>query len=89
MRVTTIPLEGEAEAFDPENPGPFIRLAGDRLIRIAGGTALVREEDGHEMTVYRGWLVIRPDGSGDGEALFTSQSNFGQDAPRLWGPAAG
>lgn len=89
MRVATRPLEGDAEAFDPENPEPFIALAGDRLIAVEGGTARVREEDGHEMTVYPGWLAIRPDGSGDGEALFTSQANFGPDAPRLWGPAGG
>ena len=80
MRVETRPLAGDAEAWDPENPGPFEALAGSRFIRTEGETAIVTSRgapDGTEMPVYPGWLVIRADGSTDGEALFATPENLG------------
>jgi hypothetical protein len=89
MRVSTRPLEGDAEAWDPDSPGPFADLAGSQLVSVAGTTAVVRDQDGHEMTVWPGYLVIRPDGAGDGEAFFTSQARFGPGTARVWGPVPG
>ena len=72
MRIV---IEGPAAAWDPEDPGPFEDMAGSQLVRVDGETAVIRTKDGHEMPVYPGWLVIRPDGSTDGEARFTTPEN--------------
>ncbi len=75
MRVSTRPLEGAAEAWDPADPGPFQALAGSQFAGREGDTALIRTQGGCVMHAHPGWLVIRADGSGDGEALFTSPEN--------------
>jgi hypothetical protein len=75
MPHVRIVIEGDAAAWDPENPGPFAEKAGSQLIRTEGGTAIVRTKDGPEMPVYPGWLAVRPDGSADGEARFTTPEN--------------
>lgn len=87
MRVQARPLAGDAEAWDPENPGPFQALAGTQFTGTDGDLALVRMRNGCVMHAHPGWLVIRPDGSGDGEAVFTVPENVGDQG--LWGPAAG
>jgi hypothetical protein len=88
VQLTTQPLTGDGEAFDPQDPGPFARLAGSQLVRFNGGTAIIRTRGGDgipsvEMPVYPGWLVIRPAGSGDGEALFLAPENVGEG--QTWG----
>lgn len=65
MRLTPNPDApgAEAEPLDPADPGPFARLAGEQLVRVnPDGTALVRAQDGREMTVGPGWLAVVPDG---------------------------
>jgi hypothetical protein len=81
MRVATRELQGDAEAWDPGNPAPFLALAGSRVIRVEGETAVVTSNgapEGTEMTVYPGWLAVRADGSGDGEALFATPESIGE-----------
>jgi hypothetical protein len=90
IRVTTLPIEGDAEPFDPENPGPFAAMAGTQLVRLEGDAAVVHDEEGREHVIYPGGLAIRPDGSGDGEVLFTTQTRFAREGRRrLWGLAGG
>jgi hypothetical protein len=72
MRVKLLPLEGEAEPFDPADPAPFTAIAGSQLVEVAGGVARVRTQRGVEMTAYPGWFAVRPDGSADGEVVFAS-----------------
>jgi hypothetical protein len=85
MRVHTNPLSADAEPLDPANPGPFIALAGSQFVRMDGESALYRSREGREGRAYPGWLVIRPDGSGDGGALFADPVNVGDD--EIWGVA--
>lgn len=84
MRVATIPMEGDAEFWDPADPGPFLRLAGTRYLRAEGEVAVILNGDGREDYVYPGWAVIRPDGSGAGEAIFTPAKNLGEQSPRVF-----
>jgi len=83
VRLTTNPLTADAEAWDPANPAPFTRLAGSQYLGTDGDTALYRSREGREGRAWPGWLVIRPDGSGDGEALFTDPVNVGDG--EIWG----
>jgi hypothetical protein len=83
MRVATIPLDGEVQPFDPQAPGPFADLAGSQLVRLEGGTAVVRTQGGTEDTAYPGWLVFRADGSEDGEAVFLSPELLDGDGVSL------
>jgi hypothetical protein len=92
MRGTTNHLEGEFTPFDPADPGPFAAAAGTRLIRVNGdGTATIRsaDPDGNEDTVHPGWLAFRPDGSGEGGAVFVAPGNVSEGASTVWrtGPA--
>ena len=50
------------------------------------GGSRVRNDDGTEDLVYPGWSVVRPDGSGDEEAIFTAQREFDGTGPRrgIW-----
>jgi hypothetical protein len=84
--VETVPMRAKAALWDPADPEPFLRLAGTRYLRAEGDLAITRNDDGTEDSVYPGWAVIRPDGSGDGEAIFTAQWEFGGDGtPRgVW-----
>jgi hypothetical protein len=82
MRVATIPMEADAEVWDPAHPEAFLRLAGTRYLRTEGDVAVVLNDDGREDSVWPGWSVIRPDGSGDGEAIFTAQREFDGTGPR-------
>lgn len=86
MRLTRNPGNAEAEPFDPANVSPeFLALAGSQLLGInEDGTATVRTEGGTEMLIYPGWLVVRPDGSGEGQAHFTTPENIGDDSRRNW-----
>jgi hypothetical protein len=87
MRVATRPIEGDAAAWDPENPGPFEALAGSMFAGQDGDLGLVRTKGGCTMHIHPGWLVIRPDGTGDGEAIFTVPENLGDEDPCLFAPA--
>jgi hypothetical protein len=69
MRAETIAVEGQAAEWDPGNPGPFEGLAGGRLVRVEGDTAVVLGSDGREQPVYPGWLVIVPE---DGQLVFAA-----------------
>jgi hypothetical protein len=84
MRVATRPLQGDAAAWDPENPGPFEALAGSMFEGRDGDLALVRTKSGCVMHVHPGWLVIRPDGSEDGKAIFMVPENLGDQDPCLF-----
>ena len=72
LRATTIAFEGPAVAWDPDDQAVFRALAGRQFLRVEHGNAVVLTEDGHETAVYPGWLVILPDGSVDGQALFSA-----------------
>mgnify|MGYP001581131755 CR=1 FL=1 len=72
LRARERPAEGPAAVWDPADPGDFTRLAGSQLVRVDGDTAWIRTGNGGEMPVYPGWLVILPDGAGDGQAVFTT-----------------
>jgi hypothetical protein len=80
--VETVPMRAKAALWDPADPGPFLRLAGTRYLRAEGDAAVFRSDDGREMRAYPGWAVIRPDGSGDGEAIFDAPAAF-----RIWAAA--
>lgn len=89
MRVATIPMEAEAEAWDPGDPEPFKRLAGTRYLRTEGEKAIVMTTcapDGAETAVYPGWLAVRADGSGDGQALFVTPDSLTEPFGP-WSPA--
>jgi hypothetical protein len=86
MRIQTRPLEADAEAWDPANPGPFIALAGSQFVAADGDTALIRTQGGCVMHAHPGWVVIRVDGSADGEARFAAPENVG-GAASTWGTA--
>jgi len=77
VRVMSNPVAGEAAAWDPVDPGPFRELAGTQFLRAEGDLAVVRARGGDEDVIRPGWLVIRPDGSKDGEAVFVSADNLG------------
>lgn len=72
----TAAMQCEGARFDPADPGPFAALAGDHLVRLEDGSAVVRTGDGREMSVYPGWWVraapggivrfMAPDLVGDG-----------------------
>ncbi len=71
LRARERPAEGPAAVWDPADPGDFTRLAGSQLVSVnSDGTATIRTQNGGMMPVYPGWLVIVPDGAGDGEATF-------------------
>ncbi len=71
LRARERPAEGPAAVWDPADPGDFTRLAGSQLVSVnSDGTATIRTQNGGMMPVYPGWLVIVPDGGGDGEATF-------------------
>jgi hypothetical protein len=72
MRAETITFEGPAAAWDPEDQEPFRAVAGSQVLRVEDGNAVVLTADGHETTVYPGWLAILPEGDGDGRALFAA-----------------
>jgi hypothetical protein len=72
LRARTIPAEGPAAVFDPADTGEFARLAGSQLVSVSDDIAVVLTEGGDEVTVHRGWVVIAPDGTGDGHAVFTT-----------------
>jgi hypothetical protein len=87
MRGKTNLLEGEIEAWDPQSPEAFTRLAGTRLIRVNGnGTVTIRSADaaGTEDTVYPGWLAFRADGSGEDGAVFIAPGNVSTGAGTVW-----
>jgi len=85
MRLATNPLSADAEPLDPSNPEPFIALAGSQFLGMDGETARYRSREGREGRAYPGWLVIRRDGSGDGQALFADPVNIGDG--EIWGAA--
>jgi hypothetical protein len=89
MRLERNTGGAEAEPFDPGNVTPeFLALAGDQFLRVnPDGTATVRLEGGVEMEIYRGWLAVRPDGSGPGQAGFITPENIGDEAWRNYRPA--
>lgn len=62
MRITTNPVGGDAEPWDPAAPSPFTSLAGSRFEGTQGENALFRTWDGDLMAVLPGWLVIRLEG---------------------------
>jgi len=72
MRARTIPVEGPAAVFDPASPAEFIAKAGSQLVGVRGEVAVVLTAGGDEVTVHSGWVVIVPDGEGDGGAVFTT-----------------
>lgn len=72
LRARTIPAEGPAAVFGQSSPEEFARLAGSQLVRVSGDTAVVLTKGGDEVTVHPGWVVIAPDGAGDGHAVFTA-----------------
>jgi hypothetical protein len=82
VRVKTRPLEGEAATWDPADPEPFVALTGTQFIGVEGEMALVRNRGGCVHHVHRGWLAIKPDGSGAGETIISSPENYGPG--RLW-----
>ena len=83
MRAKTRVLHGEAELWDPEDPEPFRRLAGDRFLRVEGDTAVVRDGSGAEIRAAPGWIAVRTDGDA-GPVRFASPG-FGAPG-HLWGP---
>jgi len=83
MRIATNQISAGAEPLDPENPGPFIAMAGSQFIAMDGDTARYRSREGREGRAYPGWLVIRRDGTGDGQALFADPTNVGDG--EIWG----
>jgi hypothetical protein len=87
MRVSrnAAPVEGDAEAWGEGTRGRFIELAGSQFLREEAGNAVV-SVDGREDVMYPGWLVIRPDGSGDGEAQFASERQLGDGTLCAWSP---
>jgi hypothetical protein len=70
MRAETIIFAGPAAAWNPDDQEKFRALAGSQFLRVEGPNAIVLSADGQETTVYPGWIVTRPDGSGDGQAVF-------------------
>jgi len=80
MRVRTRLIEGDAAAWDPADPEPFLRLAAPRFLRAEGDCALVTTGEGSVVSVRPGWLAIVPDGARPGEVHFTPGINLG-DAP--------
>jgi hypothetical protein len=90
MRVTRnlTPVEAEAEAWGPATREKFTALAGAQFLREEDGNAVVLTTEGREDVVYPGGLVIRPDGSGDGEAQFAGAQQLGTGRLCAWSPAA-
>ena len=85
MRGGTNLIEGELTPFDPENPGPFTEAAGTRLVSVnPDGTATIRNGDGTLDTVHPGWFAFRADGSGAGDAHFTSSDNVSSGTGTLF-----
>jgi hypothetical protein len=75
MQAETVSFTGPAAYWDPQDQGKFRALAGSQFLGVdADGNAIVLTEDGRQQTVWPGWLVMLPDGSGDGRALFSSPS---------------
>ena len=72
VRATLPAVTGEAAAWDPADPGPFAALAGDRYLGADGDLAVIRTRSGCVMHAHPGWVVVRPDGSGGGEAVFAA-----------------
>lgn len=62
MRHETITFEGPSAEWNPDDQERFAALAGSRLLRVEDGNAIVAAGDGHETTVYPGWVVILPEG---------------------------
>jgi hypothetical protein len=77
MRLAARPVTASAEPWDPADPGPFRALAGSQFLRADGDRAVVRTQSGREMSIDPGWLVILPDGGGDGDAAFAEPRNVG------------
>jgi hypothetical protein len=86
-RLTTKRASASYATWDPADQEPFRALAGSQIARVEGSTAVVRLQDGHEVPVYEGWLVVRLDGTADGEALFTTPQNVGDDPSAVWDAA--
>jgi hypothetical protein len=86
MRVTKnlVPAGGEAEAFDPAEPARFAALAGERLLRLEGDTAVILNDDGSETVVYPGWVMVLPDGAGPRGAQFHAPGRIGEAAGCSW-----
>jgi hypothetical protein len=84
MRVTTnpVPITGDAEPWDPDNPRKFTELAGDAFLRREGDTAIVTGPDGIEDVIHPGWLVIRPDLRA--VPHFTNAGNLGDGDGYFW-----
>ena len=72
MRAETIPFAGRAAVWDPKDQEAFRELAGSQFLGVEDGNAIVANADGKETTVYPGWFVTLPDGSGEGQAVFDS-----------------
>lgn len=92
MRGSTNYLEGEFTPWDPSDPAPFTAAAGSRLLRVNGdGTAVIRSADaaGTEDTIHPGWLVFRPDGSGEDGAVFVAPGNVSDGTATVWRVTAG
>ena len=68
----SILTEGPYTLFDPENPEKFKAAAGSQFVTLKDDVAWVRLESGAVHAVYRGWAVIQPDGTGDGQARFVT-----------------
>ena len=77
MRLTTKPVTADAEAWNPADPGPFAQVAGSQFLGNDGNLAVVRMQNGCVMHVHEGWLVVRIDGAGDGQAFFITPEHLG------------
>lgn len=84
VRLTTRPLEADAEPWDPSDPEPFKALAGSQFIGTDGDLAVFRGRDGCVGHAHPGWLAVRIDGAGDGEAIFMTPDHAGEGRTAVW-----
>lgn len=85
MRVQSRLLAGEAEVLTPDNPEPFIRMAGEKFLGREGDTMLVRGAGGCIHHAHPGWVALRLDAA-PGQVTFLGEGLFGDRDDQPWGP---
>jgi hypothetical protein len=88
VRLTTRPLEADAEPWDPANPEPFKVLAGEQFLGVDGDLAVFRGRGGCVGHAHPGWLAVRVDGAGEGDVIFMTPEHAGGGPSATWDVAA-
>jgi len=87
VRIATIPVEAEAEPWDPQDQEPFKALTGPQFLGVDedGVTALVRAPGGCVQHVHPGWLAFKVTGApGAGVRLLNPAGNLGDGPGCSW-----